>query len=182
MGTGPGLLPLELVLRSRELKVVGLDPSHGMITLARHLCGKIAEDRLRFIVGGVYHLPFPSSSFDMVVSVGVLHHLQDLPKALGEIERVLRPGGEAWLYEVIMDTEWDEVRKVFREMEIPIFPTLPFFLFHRALSRMRVGRRLVGMRREDLSALRNVLKGLGPKWKMEVRKPFLKVVFRKDGK
>lgn len=181
VGTGPGLLPLELVLRSPELEVVGVDPSPGMIALARRLCGKRGGSRVRFLVGGVYRLPFPSSSFDMVVSVGVLHHLRDLPRALREVGRVLRPGGEAWFYEVVMDAEWGEVRRTFGEMSIPPFPSLLLFSLHRLLSRMAGGRRLIGMRREDVGAVGEALRGTGFGWRVERRGPLLKVVLRKGG-
>ena len=40
-------------------------------------------------------LPFASKSFDLVYSWGVLHHTPDTAKAVAEIKRVLRPGGEA---------------------------------------------------------------------------------------
>lgn len=40
-------------------------------------------------------LPFEDDSFDAVYSFGVLHHTPNIEKAIGEIRRVLRPGGEA---------------------------------------------------------------------------------------
>ena len=40
-------------------------------------------------------LPFPDGSFDLVYSWGVLHHTPDTARALAEVRRVLRPGGEA---------------------------------------------------------------------------------------
>jgi len=42
----------------------------------------------------VLELPFPDSSFDMVFSHGVLHHVPEIRQAEREIHRVLRPGGE----------------------------------------------------------------------------------------
>lgn len=39
-------------------------------------------------------LPFPSDHFDLGYSFGVLHHTPDTPKALAELVRVIKPGGE----------------------------------------------------------------------------------------
>jgi SAM-dependent methyltransferase len=51
-------------------------------------------------------LPFPDSSFDLVMCVQGLHYVRDLQKSVAEIARVLRPGGYAlisvplvWLYD-----------------------------------------------------------------------------------
>ena len=41
-------------------------------------------------------LPFPDGAFEVVLCVGVLHHLRDPVRALRELRRVLKPGG--WLY------------------------------------------------------------------------------------
>lgn len=40
-------------------------------------------------------LPFENNSYDIVYSWGVIHHSPDTPKAVDEIHRVLKPGGEA---------------------------------------------------------------------------------------
>lgn len=46
-----------------------------------------------FIVADAQHLPFEDNSFDMICSMGVLHHVPDTEKAVSEIYRVLKPGG-----------------------------------------------------------------------------------------
>lgn len=46
-------------------------------------------------VGDAEALAFPDGSFDLVYSWGVLHHTPQPERALAEIRRVLRPGGEA---------------------------------------------------------------------------------------
>ena len=58
-----------------------------------------ARDRFptagQFQAGDVYNLPFASESFDALVLSEVLEHLEDVHRALGEVHRVLRPGGRA---------------------------------------------------------------------------------------
>jgi ubiquinone/menaquinone biosynthesis C-methylase UbiE len=46
------------------------------------------------VQGDAEALPYPHNSFDIVYSNGLLHHVPDLPRALGEARRVLATGGE----------------------------------------------------------------------------------------
>lgn len=46
-----------------------------------------------FLVGNAESLPFADASFDCVCSMGVLHHTPDTARAVGEVRRVLKPGG-----------------------------------------------------------------------------------------
>jgi ubiquinone/menaquinone biosynthesis C-methylase UbiE len=48
----------------------------------------------RLVQAEAESMPFPNSSFDVVVAVHVLCSVRDQPRALAEIRRVLRPGGE----------------------------------------------------------------------------------------
>ena len=54
--------------------------------------GLPAAEKLQ--VGDAENLPFPSDSFDLGYSFGVLHHSADTEKAIRELVRVVRPGGE----------------------------------------------------------------------------------------
>lgn len=75
-------------LIGRGCRVVGLDFSPAMLTLARDE----ASDAI-FFEGDAQDLPFDDGEFDVVVSnVGVCH-VPDQPRALSEARRVLRPGG-----------------------------------------------------------------------------------------
>ncbi len=71
--------------------VVVSDLSPGMASEAR---GKLAADgRFTPCVCDAQHLPFPADSFDQVVANHMLYHVPDRRRALGEMWRVLRPGG-----------------------------------------------------------------------------------------
>lgn len=74
--------------------VYGIDPSAQMIDLARRKAGRTGS-AVTFSVEPVESMTFPDASFDVVISSLMMHHLPpDLRRrALGEIQRVLRPGG-----------------------------------------------------------------------------------------
>jgi SAM-dependent methyltransferase len=86
-GMGPGRLCGELAFRGWE--VSGVDASAEMVEAARHRL-PVGSERLRR--AEIEALPFDAGSFDVVAATGVLEYA-DLPRALNELERVLRPGG-----------------------------------------------------------------------------------------
>jgi ubiquinone/menaquinone biosynthesis C-methylase UbiE len=55
------------------------------------------------------HFPAADESFGVVLSSYVLHHAQDVRAVLNEMQRVLRPGGCAIIYEDIPSTWWDRI-------------------------------------------------------------------------
>jgi ubiquinone/menaquinone biosynthesis C-methylase UbiE len=65
------------------------DFSPGMVDEARAVLG----DRAVYAVADVQELPFAAASFDAVIANHMLFHVGDRPRALGELARVLRPGG-----------------------------------------------------------------------------------------
>ena len=76
-------------------RVVLLDYARSQLEEAqKYLPG---PDRYTFVVGDVYRLPFVDSLFDALTMVRVLHHLADVPHALAEMQRVIRPEGVAVL-------------------------------------------------------------------------------------
>jgi ubiquinone/menaquinone biosynthesis C-methylase UbiE len=56
---------------------------------------RLAGYRPHLLEGDAERLPFPSNTFDLVYSWGVLHHTPDTAGAIREVHRVLRPGGVA---------------------------------------------------------------------------------------
>jgi SAM-dependent methyltransferase len=85
VGGGPGELA-ERIQRELAADVRFVDISPRMVELARAR-GVEAQ------IGDVQALPFADGSFDVVVAAWMLYHVPDLDRGLGEIERVLEPGG-----------------------------------------------------------------------------------------
>ena len=71
-----------------------------------------APERFDFVVGDAHATPYPDAVFDLVVGDGILHHL-DLDVALGEVHRVLKPGGRAIFREPLLDSP---LLKLFRRL------------------------------------------------------------------
>jgi ubiquinone/menaquinone biosynthesis C-methylase UbiE len=75
-------------------RYTGVDFSKTALSVARERFAEEGRDG-RFVQGSVAALPFEDDSFDLVYSNGVLHHIPEVERAVGEIHRVLRPGGRA---------------------------------------------------------------------------------------
>jgi ubiquinone/menaquinone biosynthesis C-methylase UbiE len=99
-GTGPGTLARDIARSLPRLEVYGIDLSEDMIRLAReHAKREQVEERVHFDIGNIAHLPYPDRSFDLVVSTISMHHWHELEQPLRDLYRVLRPGGQLWIYD-----------------------------------------------------------------------------------
>ena len=72
-------------------RVILLDYSLSMLRDART---RVQNDpRILFVAADLYNLPLADSALDTALTVRVLHHVADIPRAFGEISRVIRPQG-----------------------------------------------------------------------------------------
>ena len=71
-------------------RVIGVDIDESAVIEARARFPSFAESLLR---GDICRLDYPEASFDVVVCFETIHHVGDGERALGELHRVLRPGG-----------------------------------------------------------------------------------------
>ncbi|CAK0908949.1 unnamed protein product [Prorocentrum cordatum] len=98
IGCGGGLVSNALA-STPGYEVHGLDRSEEALSYARGVAERHGTGAA-FRAGSVYELPFAAESFDAIVISDVLEHLLDLPRALAEAARVLRPGGR-FLFDTI---------------------------------------------------------------------------------
>jgi SAM-dependent methyltransferase len=85
VGSGRGELA-ERIATELGADVIALDQSERMVELTR---ARGIDAR----VGDVQELPFEDGAFDCAVAAWMLYHVLDVDRALGELGRVLRPGG-----------------------------------------------------------------------------------------
>jgi SAM-dependent methyltransferase len=102
VGSGTGTLALAALERWPALRVTGVDPSGGMLEVARRIAAErlLTHQRDRFATEMAWadELPFEAGTFDLAVSSFVLQLVPSRAAALREIRRVLRPGGTfAWV-------------------------------------------------------------------------------------
>src|SRR4029079_5037005 len=93
LGVGEG--DLGLVVAGRA-SVTGVDVSAAMLRSAR----KAGRGHLGLVRAEAGRLPFAEATFDVALSAFVLRNLDDLPAALAELARVLRPGGRVALVDI----------------------------------------------------------------------------------
>lgn len=92
IGCGMGFHSELLVRAGAQLSAIDLSPTSVMATRKRLELKKLEASVHEM---DAERLGFPSNSFDMVWSWGVIHHSSRTGRIVREIERVLRPGGEA---------------------------------------------------------------------------------------
>jgi SAM-dependent methyltransferase len=93
IGTGMGADHQQWARHAPRL-LVGMDLTSRAVAHTRDRLASSGH-RSRLVVADSESLPFPSAAFDLVYSWGVIHHTPDTPAAVGEIRRVLKPGGVA---------------------------------------------------------------------------------------
>lgn len=100
IGTGPGYLPIEIAKMAPNIRIEGIDLSRRLIKIA-HSNAKEANvlTQVNFKAGDANNLRFEDNRFDMVVSTGSFHSWKNPVRVLNECYRVLKAGGQAWIYD-----------------------------------------------------------------------------------
>jgi len=95
LGSGPGLLSVALAEKS-DLTVIALDADPAMARIAQETAAG-RTDRVAPVTGDVHRMPVRDDTASLIVSRGSLFFWEDRVQAFREIERVLRPGGVAFV-------------------------------------------------------------------------------------
>lgn len=91
VGCGGGILAEELARRGAD--VTGIDFSVSSLAAANRHASRTGATGVRYAACDALALPFEAGSFDAIVSSDFLEHVPDLGRCVGEMSRVLKPGG-----------------------------------------------------------------------------------------
>jgi SAM-dependent methyltransferase len=98
IGCGPGVYARRLAARHSDIRTVGVDRSASLVIRARARAASEGLANCRFQRGDALALDWPDASIDAAIAAR-LFTVVDATRAIGEIHRVLRPGGTCFLAE-----------------------------------------------------------------------------------
>ncbi|MGH2459396.1 MAG: methyltransferase domain-containing protein [Chloroflexota bacterium] len=111
---GPGYLAIQIA-KLGDYQVTGLDISHSFVRIASENARR-AGLTIDFQHGDAARMPFPDASFDFVVCRAAFKNFTDPIGAIDEIYRVLRPGGQASIFDLRKDASLTEIDAEVRGM------------------------------------------------------------------
>jgi len=102
IGCGSGAMAAEVLRRHPDVRMTATDYDESMVVAAR---ARLSPFGGRAVVrqADATALPFEDASFDLVLSFVMLHHVVRWEAAVGELVRVLRPGGRVVGYDLFGD-------------------------------------------------------------------------------
>ena len=177
IGTGPGRLPIKIARLVPTVTIVGMDVSRDMIKIARKNAEQAGvNDRAKFVVGSTYWTGLRDSSFDLIVSTGLVHHLKNPAQAFNELYRILKPQREAWMYDGRRDASKKEIRTIIGNLKESGL-ALPSWVVEHAWPYLHVGYKT---KEYTHGRVAEVLKeSLFEDYKVVINGTFLKIILKK---
>jgi demethylmenaquinone methyltransferase/2-methoxy-6-polyprenyl-1,4-benzoquinol methylase len=114
VATGTGDFALALATKASVSHVVGLDYTSEMLSVAgRKARRKAMERRLTLVVGDAHELPFPDDHFICATAGFGIRNFVDVPLALREMVRTVRPGGRVVVLEIVRIDRQNPLSRLF---------------------------------------------------------------------
>ncbi|HEX5472789.1 MAG TPA: class I SAM-dependent methyltransferase [Lacipirellulaceae bacterium] len=94
LGTGTAQIPIELARRALNAHVMAIDAAESMLAVARtNISAFNLDDRIHLVLADARQLPFEISSFSVVISNSIVHHIAEPRAVVTEAIRVCARGG-----------------------------------------------------------------------------------------
>jgi arsenite methyltransferase len=115
LGSGGGI---DVLLSARRVGpsgfAYGVDMTDEMLSLARSNATKAGATNVEFVKGTIEDIPLPAGAVDVVISNCVINLSTDKPAVLGEMFRVLAPGGRIGISDVVAEDHLSEAERAER--------------------------------------------------------------------
>lgn len=122
VGCGTGDMAVEILRRSPQSRVVGIDPSEGMLAVGREKVQEaVLSESISLLSGNVLDLEFEDNSFDGAITAFCIRNVTDRRTGLEEIRRVLRPGSRLVILE-LTEPQGPIMRPLFRTYAFVVMP------------------------------------------------------------
>ena len=94
IGCGIGSITIDMARQNPDSMVYGIEITDGLTKQCEMNSKMFQTTNANFKTGNIYDLPFEGNSVDTATCFFMLHHLDDIPRALAEVKRVLREDGK----------------------------------------------------------------------------------------
>ncbi len=118
---GTGDIAFRMARRGAAVTVADINPA--MLAEGVRRAAKKGIDGLTFVEANAEAMPFENGSFDAVTIAFGIRNVTDIPKALGDIHRVLKWGGRFWCLE-FSTTQWPGFAKLYDAYSMKLVPRI----------------------------------------------------------
>ncbi|MCS7022203.1 MAG: class I SAM-dependent methyltransferase [Gemmataceae bacterium] len=113
VGTGPAHIPIELVRRQPQARVVAIDLAEQMLIVAqRNVAQAGLVHNIQLVKADAKALPYPDASFASVFSNSIIHHLPEPARGFAEMHRVCRPGGRLFVRDLLRPASLEALQQL----------------------------------------------------------------------
>jgi ubiquinone/menaquinone biosynthesis C-methylase UbiE len=128
LGPGPGAFTVDAAQRTgSEGRIIAVDIQPEMIARVEERVREANLTNVETRVAGAYELPLESESIDRAFLVTVLPEIPDQNRALAELWRVIKPGGQLSVTEEFMDPDYQFLFETIRRVEAAGFELVQRF-------------------------------------------------------
>ena len=113
---GPGYFAIELA-KLGDYRITGLDISETFVEIARANAANVGA-KVDFRRGNASKMPFPKDSFDFLLCRAAFKNFSEPQRALEEMHRVLKPGGQALIIDLRGDASPESINQAVHDMKL----------------------------------------------------------------
>jgi ubiquinone/menaquinone biosynthesis C-methylase UbiE len=115
---GPGYLAIELAKLGICNKIIGLDISKDFVEIAQRNAKEVGViEVVEFQHGNVADIYFPDNSFDFIICIAAFKNFKEPLKALNQMCRVLKPGGNALIADMNRNVSNQQIEDYLKSIE-----------------------------------------------------------------